>query len=54
MKDKTTKNLVRPTRRYGEHTGLAVTVDYEKYLHFLEDADISDQDKREFLQTLWA
>lgn len=53
MKDKTTKNLVRPTRRDGEHTGLAVTVDYEKYLHFLEDADISDQDKREFLQTLW-
>lgn len=52
MKDKTTKNLVRPTRRDGEHTGLAVTVDYEKYLHFLEDADISDQDKREFLQTL--
>lgn len=30
-----------------------VTVDYEKYAHFLEDAELSEAQKREFLQTLW-
>ena len=30
-----------------------ITVDYEKYAHFLEDADLSEDQKREFLQTLW-
>ena len=50
---KATIDLARPSHKDGEHTGLAVTVDYEKYFHFLEDADISDQDKRELLQTLW-
>ena len=30
-----------------------ITVDYEKYEHFLEDADLSEDQKREFLQALW-
>ena len=32
----------------------AVTVDYEKYEHFLETADLSDEQKREFIAALWS
>lgn len=31
----------------------SVTVDYDLYAHYLEDADLSDEQKREFLQALW-
>ena len=30
-----------------------ITVDYEKYAHFLEHADLNEDQKREFVQTLW-
>ncbi|MEM8985429.1 MAG: hypothetical protein AAGC95_01790 [Pseudomonadota bacterium] len=30
-----------------------ITVDYERYAQFLEDTDLSEDQKREFLQTLW-
>ena len=30
-----------------------ITVDYEKYEHFLENADLSEDRKREFIETLW-
>jgi len=30
-----------------------VTVDYERYAHFLENADLTEDQKREFLQTIW-
>ncbi len=30
-----------------------ILVDYEKYAHFLEEADLSEDQKREFLQSLW-
>ena len=30
-----------------------ITVDYERYAHFLDEADLSEEQKREFLQTLW-
>ena len=30
-----------------------ITVDYEKYAHFLEDADLAEEQKREFLQAVW-
>ena len=30
-----------------------VTVDYERYEHFLKDTDLSETQKREFLQALW-
>ena len=30
-----------------------VTVDYERYAHFLDNADLTEDQKREFLQTLW-
>ena len=32
----------------------AITVDYEKYEHFLETADLSDEQKREFIAALWS
>ena len=32
----------------------AITVDYERYAHFLEDADLTEDQKREFLQALWS
>lgn len=34
-------------------SGLSVIVDYERYERFLEDADLSEDQKHEFLQTLW-
>ena len=30
-----------------------ITVDYEKYGHFLEGSDLTEAQKQEFLQTLW-
>ncbi len=30
-----------------------ITVDYERYAHFLEDSDLTEEQKQEFLQTLW-
>ena len=31
----------------------SVKVDYERYAHFLEDSDLSDEDKARFLETIW-
>lgn len=31
-----------------------LTVDWEAYGHFLEGSDLSDEDKREFIETLWS
>lgn len=31
----------------------AITVDYDLYAHFLDDADMSEDQKREVLQALW-
>lgn len=30
-----------------------ITLDYDLYAHYLDDADLSEEQKREFLQTLW-
>ncbi|WP_430436061.1 hypothetical protein [Oceanibaculum nanhaiense] len=30
-----------------------ITVDYDLYAHYLEDSDLSEDQKREFLQALW-
>lgn len=30
-----------------------IKVDYERYAHFLDDSDASDEDKRAFVQTVW-
>tara|TARA_R110000868_G_scaffold64234_3_gene193130 strand:+ start:23216 stop:23557 length:342 start_codon:yes stop_codon:yes gene_type:complete len=31
----------------------AITVDYDLYAHFLDDADLTEDQKREFLQAIW-
>lgn len=31
----------------------AITVDYDLYAHFLDDADLTEDQKREFLQAVW-
>lgn len=31
----------------------SVTVDYDRYAHMLEDADLTETQKQEFLQALW-
>lgn len=36
-----------------ENSHGVITVDYERYAHFLEDSDLTEEQKREFLQTLW-
>ena len=30
-----------------------ITVDYERYAHLLEETDLTDEQKREYLQALW-
>ncbi|MEM1379504.1 MAG: hypothetical protein AAGH41_02660 [Pseudomonadota bacterium] len=32
----------------------ALEVDIDRYTHFLADTDMSEEDKRAFLETLWA
>lgn len=33
---------------------IALTLDIEKYEHFFEDEDMTEDQKREYLETLWA
>ena len=47
------KGLTQKTHAEGMADRPVVTVDYDKYAHFLEDAALSEDQKREFLQTLW-
>ena len=30
-----------------------ITLDYERYAHFLEDEDLTEEQKHEFIETLW-
>ena len=30
-----------------------ITVDYDRYAHFLDHSDMSEEQKREYLQTIW-
>ena len=53
VKMNTTPDLDKPAHKDGKHCALSVTVDFEEYLHFLDDEEISEADKRELLQTLW-
>jgi len=46
----------KPTRlrlQTGREKPPVITVDYERYAHMLEDSDLSEAQKREFLQSLW-
>lgn len=36
-----------------ENTCPVITVDYEKYAHFLDNPDLTEDQKREFIQALW-
>jgi len=33
---------------------MALTIDYDLYARYLEDSDLSDDQKREFIETLWS
>ena len=44
------QNMLERDREAGRPV---ITVDYELYAHYLEDTDLSEEEKREFLQTLW-
>ena len=35
------------------HVRPVITVDYEKYEHFLENSDLSEDQKRQFIDALW-
>lgn len=41
----------RPTETSADHP--VITVDYERYAALLEGADLSEDQKRELLQTIW-
>ena len=43
----------RPATANRQHTPPVITVDYEKYAHFLESCDASEEQKREFIEMLW-
>ncbi len=52
------KTKIKETAKHSGITKLdlalrVITVDYERYAHMLEDADLSEDQKREFLQTIW-
>jgi len=63
MTDKRIKNETEDTRLSASFTPKAalehitskpvITVDYEKYAPLLDDPDLSEDQKREFLQALW-
>jgi hypothetical protein len=57
VKYRKTKNKGKPTQSnppHAEetHTPPIVTVDYERYAHFLEEADLTEKQTREFLQII--
>lgn len=54
QKDKDKQETTIPGRASDASTGRPViTVDYEKYAHFLDDSDLTEDQKQEFLQMLW-
>jgi len=48
---KDTRTTLTPTDKKSARP--VVTVDYERYAHFLEDSDFSEEQKQEFLQAIW-
>jgi hypothetical protein len=42
-----------PTKRAHAPTKAALTFDPQEYLHFLADCDWTEEQKREFIETLW-
>lgn len=41
-------------RKFNEKSRPTLTVDWETYAHHLEDSTMSDDEKREFIETLWS
>lgn len=40
-------------KNFPEKTPLTLSVDWELYAHLLEDSDLTDDEKREFIGSLW-
>jgi len=38
----------------GTGQSMALTIDYDLYAQYLEDSDLSEDQKREFIETLWS
>lgn len=58
MKERTKADRQKTASKSLAHEGShqdrpVLTIDYEKYAHFLEDSDLTEDQKQEFLQTLW-
>lgn len=49
-----TKHGEDTTNPHGPASAPTITVDYDLYAHYLEDADLTEEQKREFLQALWS
>jgi len=47
MKEKATKGT-------NNASGPIITLDYDAYAHYLEDSNLTEDQKREFLQALWS
>lgn len=50
-KRKTAEHPPSPTRPIGSRP--VITVDYEHYVYFLADTDWTEEQKQEYLQTIW-
>ncbi len=50
--DKT--NQAGPPNRLGSANALTLTIDYAHYQKDLDDADLSDAEKQQFLEALWS
>jgi len=51
-KEKGGRTEINAQRPENKHALPSLTIDYEKYAHFLEEADLTENQKREFLQTI--
>ncbi|MEO0411733.1 MAG: hypothetical protein AAF221_07855 [Pseudomonadota bacterium] len=58
MKARKTNSTQKGTTKKTPHLRSAqnkpvITVDYERYAHFLENSDLTEEQKQEFLQAIW-
>lgn len=40
-------------KKYSKEPRPVISIDYERYEHYLEDSDLSPEQKRAFIDSLW-
>jgi RNAse (barnase) inhibitor barstar len=49
-----TKKAATDNAPFGEKTKPVLSIDYDLYDQYLQDAELSDEERREFLDALWS